>query len=144
MQFTKISASSKQYKPWRGVNDPEEVLFISTHILDVETKSFYPGTGEDTGKVMIYLNKYIGNTKPSDLDVWPGGILNIPIAPRQCRGSSWRKAYSEKVLPRLKVFQPDFIFVSAGFDAHEKDHLHNSGDTKVTEFEYQWVTEQLV
>lgn len=36
------------------------------------------------------------------------------------------------------------IFVSAGFDAHEKDHIHLPRDTKITEFEYQWATEQLV
>lgn len=41
-------------------------------------------------------------------------------------------------------FKPDFIFISAGFDAHEKDHIHASTDTKITEFEYQWVTEQLI
>ena len=34
--------------------------------------------------------------------------------------------------------------MSAGFDAHEKDHIHSSTDTKITEFEYQWVTEQLI
>lgn len=41
-------------------------------------------------------------------------------------------------------FRPDVIFVSAGFDAHEKDHIHLPRDTKITEFEYQWATEQLV
>ena len=41
-------------------------------------------------------------------------------------------------------FEPDFILVSAGFDAHEKDHIHHSNDTTVTEFDYKWVTEQLV
>ena len=40
-------------------------------------------------------------------------------------------------------FKPDVIFVSAGFDAHEKDHIHSPRDTKITEFEYQWATEQL-
>jgi len=40
-------------------------------------------------------------------------------------------------------FKPDFILISAGFDAHCKDHIHHPGDTGVTEFEYQWVTENL-
>lgn len=47
-------------------------------------------------------------------------------------------------MPRLAKFQPDFILVSAGFDAHEMDHIHAPGDTRITEFEYQWVTEQIV
>jgi len=41
-------------------------------------------------------------------------------------------------------FEPDMILVSAGFDAHEKDHIHRSSDTEVTEFEYKWLTEQLI
>lgn len=35
------------------------------------------------------------------------------------------------------------IFISAGFDAHENDLIHSDTDIKVTEFEFQWVTEQL-
>ena len=50
----------------------------------------------------------------------------------------------ERVISALSDFKPDFILISAGFDAHEKDHLHDSTDTRVTEFEYQWLTEQLV
>jgi acetoin utilization deacetylase AcuC-like enzyme len=33
--------------------------------------------------------------------------------------------------------------VSAGFDAHQADHIHNSDDTAITEYEYKWCTEQL-
>lgn len=40
-------------------------------------------------------------------------------------------------------FQPDFILISAGFDAHQSDPIHGNGSTGVTEFEYSWVTEQL-
>ncbi len=47
------------------------------------------------------------------------------------------------MIPQLVKFKPDFIFISAGFDAHEKDHLHNSNDTRITEFEYKWITEQI-
>lgn len=40
-------------------------------------------------------------------------------------------------------FRPDFILLSAGFDAHENDHIHEKGDTGVTEFDYYWLTEHL-
>jgi acetoin utilization deacetylase AcuC-like enzyme len=43
----------------------------------------------------------------------------------------------------LCEFQPDLIFVSAGFDAHEEDQIHSPGDTTVTEFDYAWLTENL-
>jgi acetoin utilization deacetylase AcuC-like enzyme len=69
----------------------------------------------------------------------------VPMIP-VLEGSSacLRKAYLKRVLPRLIEFQPDFILVSAGFDAHEKDHLHRPRETMITEFDYQWVTEELV
>ena len=80
-------------------------------------------------------------TSPS----YPGGILNVPLSPGvEGRCHEWRRAFLTKVFPRLCEFKPDFILISAGFDAHEKDHLHNRGDTSVTEFDYQWITEQLV
>ena len=44
---------------------------------------------------------------------------------------------------RLVLFKPDFIFCSAGFDAHEYDHIHGSGDTGINEFDYEWLTENL-
>ncbi len=40
-----------------------------------------------------------------------------------------REAYSTLIFPRLMAFEPDFILVSAGFDAHYLDHLHRQGET---------------
>lgn len=48
------------------------------------------------------------------------------------------------IFPRLLEFRPDFILVSAGFDAHECDHLHDRNTTAITEFDYKWLTENLV
>lgn len=48
------------------------------------------------------------------------------------------------MIPQLIEFDPDFILISAGFDAHEKDHIHHDSDTTVNEFDYKWVTQQLV
>lgn len=56
---------------------------------------------------------------------------------------SLRKAFKKYVFRRLIAFEPDFILVSAGFDAHERDHLHNAKDTMITEFDYQWITVEL-
>jgi len=63
--------------------------------------------------------------------------------PGTATSSKWRKIFSQQIIPQLVEFRPDVIFISAGFDAHEKDHIHGSWDTKITEFEYQWATEQL-
>jgi acetoin utilization deacetylase AcuC-like enzyme len=68
--------------------------------------TFYPGTGS------------IEENTPSDVNIYPGGILNVPITPGQATGSNWRKEFTEKILPRVYEFKPDLILVSAGFDAH--------------------------
>lgn len=52
--------------------------------------------------------------------------------------------YLELVFPRLIEFNPDFILVSAGFDAHEKDFLGSTSFISISEFDYSWVTRELV
>jgi acetoin utilization deacetylase AcuC-like enzyme len=42
------------------------------------------------------------------------------------------------------LFKPDFIFVSAGFDAHLLDQLHRSNASQLTELDYHWVTHELL
>jgi len=76
--------------------------------------------------------------------VFPGGILNVPLRP-SLEGSSQylRDAFETQVLPRLLAFEPDFILVSAGFDAHVNDHLHRPRETMITEFDYYWLTAEL-
>jgi len=38
-----------------------------------------------------------------------------------------------KVIPRLKKFKPDLIFISAGFDGHESEMI-NSGYVQLVNF----------
>ena len=54
-----------------------------------------------------------------------------------------RDAYRKNVLPSLLEFDPDMIFISAGFDAHRKDTM-NFGYVGMLEEDYEWITEQLV
>jgi hypothetical protein len=54
-----------------------------------------------------------------------------------------RDTYRKKILPRLREFDPDIIFISAGFDAHRKDTM-NFGYVGMVEDDYEWLTEQLV
>ena len=35
-----------------------------------------------------------------------------------------RDAYRKQILPNLREFDPDIIFISAGFDAHKKDSMN--------------------
>jgi len=91
------------------------LFYASTH-----QSPLYPGTGsrDETG---------IGN------------IVNVPLAP----GSgtvAFQRAFNELILPALEEFRPDFLFVSAGFDAHRRDPLAN---LDLVEADYDWATRRL-
>ena len=57
-----------------------------------------------------------------------------------CRLASkeMRAKVSSQLLPRLRTFSPDLLFISAGFDAHYDDLYHF-----LDESDFHWLTEQL-
>jgi acetoin utilization deacetylase AcuC-like enzyme len=81
--------------------DPN-VLYVSLHQFP-----FYPGTGaaDETGR---------GDGA--------GFTVNLPLE-AGATDEDYRIAFSDVVLPVLHQHEPDLIFVSAGFDAHERDPL---------------------
>jgi acetoin utilization deacetylase AcuC-like enzyme len=81
--------------------DPD-VLFISTHQYP-----FYPGTGDLTD---------IGNGEAR------GTTINIPLSAGHS-DESFAAIYEQVVWPAARRFQPEVIFVSAGFDSHWTDPL---------------------
>ena len=76
----------------------ENVLFISTHQYP-----YYPGTGSEQEK-----GKF-------------DNIFNIPL-PAGISSEEYLNVF-ERVLKKLEDFNPEFILLSAGFDAHEDDPL---------------------
>ena len=76
----------------------ENVLFISTHQYP-----YYPGTGSEQEK-----GKF-------------NNIYNIPL-PAGTNSEEYLIAF-EFALKRLEEFNPEFVLISAGFDAHENDPL---------------------
>lgn len=48
-----------------------------------------------------------------------------------------------QILPAVARFEPDIIFMSAGFDAHKKDDI-NFHYVGIAEREYEWLTDQIV
>ena len=78
--------------------DNEKVLYISTHQYP-----FYPGSGTEQEK-----GKY-------------NNIFNIPL-PAGTTSEEYLNAY-EYVLKKIDEFKPEFILLSAGFDAHKDDPL---------------------
>ncbi len=57
------------------------------------------------------------------------------------KSAEFRAAVSEQWLPALERFQPEMVFVSAGFDAHVDDDMSY---VSLTDADFRWVTEQIV
>ncbi len=66
-------------------------------------------------------------------------IINVPLA-AGASGMDFQAAVIEHWLPALARFQPQMLFISAGFDAHREDDM---GGLALREADYLWVTEQL-
>ncbi|MBI1929398.1 histone deacetylase, partial [Candidatus Poribacteria bacterium] len=82
--------------------DDPSVFFFSIH-----QSPLYPGTGRasETG-----AGKAIGTT------------LNVPMRPGS-EASDYIDVFKKKLTPALLDFSPDFVLISAGFDAHYRDPL---------------------
>ncbi|MCL6261882.1 MULTISPECIES: histone deacetylase family protein [Craterilacuibacter] len=65
---------------------------------------------------------------------------NVPM--KAGSGSrEFREAVETVWLPALHDFQPQMLFISAGFDAHREDDMGSMG---LTESDYEWVTRHLL
>jgi acetoin utilization deacetylase AcuC-like enzyme len=67
-------------------------------------------------------------------------MCNVPLKPYS-RGPAVRELVQQQWLPALHAFQPQMLFISAGFDAHREDEL---GQLALVEDDYAWLTEQLL
>jgi acetoin utilization deacetylase AcuC-like enzyme len=97
-------------------SDPA-VMYCSTHEMPL-----YPGTG--------------ARSERGDHD----NIVNAPLRAGD-GGEAFREAFTSTILPRLAAFRPDFLVISAGFDAHMRDPLAN---LNLLERDFAWVTQRLM
>ena len=93
-----------------------ELFYASTHQFPN-----YPGTGaaDETG---------VGN------------IVNVPLEPYS-GSKEFHAAFQSDILPALSAFEPDIIFISAGFDAHARDPL---ASLNLYEDDYAWATAEIM
>jgi acetoin utilization deacetylase AcuC-like enzyme len=96
--------------------DPD-FLYVSSH-----QSPCYPGTGaaHETG---------VANN-----------VVNLPLAPGD-GSQAFRAAWDTQGLPALKTFAPDFLIISAGFDAHKADPL---AQLMLDVADFAWITEKLM
>ena len=95
----------------------KSVMYCSTHEMPL-----YPGTGAVSER--------------GEYD----NIVNAPLSAGD-GGDVFREAFETVILPRLRAFKPDFLVISAGFDAHTRDPLAN---LNLVEADYAWVTKKLM
>ncbi len=87
--------------------DDERVLFCSTF-----QHPFYPHSGYDSTA---------------------SNLVAVPL-PAGADGEAFREAVTSAWLPALERFAPEFVFVSAGFDAHVSDDM---SDLRLVDADYQ-------
>lgn len=67
-------------------------------------------------------------------------MVNVGL-PARVGSDAFREAVLTHWLPRLEAFQPELIYISAGFDAHREDDM---GNLALVEADYAWVTQQVM
>jgi acetoin utilization deacetylase AcuC-like enzyme len=104
-------------------NGTQDIFFNEPNLFYASTHQFplYPGSG-----------------RPSEKGV-AGNILNAPLPPG-ADGPAFRAAFENSILPALDRFAPDFIFISAGFDAHRADPL---ASLALDEADFAWATTEI-
>lgn len=85
------------------------ILFFSTHQYP-----HYPGTGRATER---------------GTGAGEGFTINVPMEAGD-GNEEYRTVFMNVLLPAAETFKPEFVIVSAGFDAHRDDPLANMGLTE--------------
>ena len=73
-------------------------------------------------------------------DTGVGNILNLPLAAGS-GSAAFRQAFSHHLLPALDDFAPEFVLISAGFDAHAEDPL---AGLELEDADFGWATRELL
>lgn len=66
--------------------------------------------------------------------------VNVPLD-ATAKSAEFRDAVSDHWLPALEKFQPEMVFISAGFDAHRDDDMSH---VSLTDDDFRWVSDHIV
>jgi acetoin utilization deacetylase AcuC-like enzyme len=94
-----------------------ELFYGSSH-----QSPFYPGTGD-------VRERGIANN-----------IVNVPLLARDS-SAAFRDAWGGTIIPALEEFVPEFVIISAGFDAHREDPL---AQIRLETDDFAWITDALL
>ena len=99
-------------------HDPN-VLYVSLHQYP-----FYPMTGR------------VADVGDGDAE---GTMVNVPL-PAGTAGDVYDAAFDQLIMPVVRLFRPDWILVSAGYDAHADDPL---AELKLASIDYYGFADRL-
>jgi len=131
--FNNVAVAAKHALEYRGLarvaiadfdvhhgNGTEDIFSDDERVLMVGSfqHPFYPYSGTE-------------DTAPN--------MFNVPLA-SGAGSREFREAVEQVWMPELERFQPQMIFISAGFDAHVEDDM---AMLRFTEADYAWVTQKL-
>jgi acetoin utilization deacetylase AcuC-like enzyme/ankyrin repeat protein len=171
LPFALGTMETPRYRPWLDETDVENVFFASAHgygprqlvhQMGPHPGWFYPSSGRSfvapsvhspgtteipsvEDFIMTQSWAQMGEESRNNCCKVINVGLNLPV-PGETPGMQrveTRDAYRKNILPHLLDFDPDIIFISAGFDAHKRDEM-NFGYVGMVEEDYEWVTEQLI
>ncbi|KDO29072.1 hypothetical protein SPRG_06127 [Saprolegnia parasitica CBS 223.65] len=101
--------------------------------------------------VHLYVEHFFPGTGPTGSDA---NIVNVGLTDTGLGSGSeaFRAALRDTVLPAMEAFQPDMIFISAGFDGHKDDIIGGQaavGKTSTApagyvEADYAWATKEVL
>ena len=99
--------------------DPS-VFYVSLHQYP-----YYPGTGAI-----------------DEIGIGPGrgSVLNCPM-PAGAGNTEYEQAFRERILPAIQAFRPEFVLISAGFDAHHRDPL---ADIRLDTAFFGWMSRRML
>jgi len=107
------------------------------HIFESRSDVLYVSIHERPGSL-----PFPGSGEESEAGIGPGRgfTLNIPLS-RGAGDAQYQAAFDGQLLPKLREYRPEFLLISAGFDALAADmiaHLWLEPES------YGWMTERLV
>jgi len=138
--FNNVAIAARELQAQHGI---ERVAIVdwdvhhgngTQHLFDADPSVFYaslhqyphyPGTGAESERGRGHGE---------------GATLNCPLS-AGTGDHEWLDAFERKVLPAIDAFAPQFVLISAGFDAHRRDPLSS---TLVGEETYGRMTELLL
>ncbi len=88
------------------------------HLFEADPRVFYLSLHEDPQ----YCYPGTGHRRETGKGPGQGFTLNLPFPPRS-GDEEYLEALKKEALPRLMEFAPQFLLISAGFDAHQNDPL---------------------